>query len=309
MQEIVGNNMKQGYGISHAKVILMGEHSVVYHHPAIAIPFKALSAEVMIQPTTLSTLHCDLFSGPLDHCPLILEPIVELIKALKSSFSLPEMEVNVHSNIPFSAGLGSSAALASAITKAFYDYTQTPLMDEQLFKWVQQSETLAHGNPSGVDALTTSFDCAWWFIKGQAPSALTFSIPAYLIIAQTLESGSTKEALKMVGQRIEKEGMVSINALGELTHQALEAIHHKNVLELGRLMTQAHQTLRHLGISTPTLDQCVSIALENNACGAKLTGGGLGGCMIALAMSQEDCDHISEALRKVTPHVWSKSLL
>jgi mevalonate kinase len=301
--------MKQGYGISHAKVILMGEHSVVYHHPAIAIPFKTLTVEVMIQPTTLSTLHCDLFSGPLDHCPHILEPIVELIKALKTHFNLLEMEVNVHSTIPFSAGLGSSAALASAITKAFYDYTQTPLEDDLLFNWVQQSETLAHGNPSGVDALTTSFDCAWWFIKGQSPRALTFSLPAYLIIAQTLDSGSTKEALKIVAHQIEKEGIVSINTLKELTHQALEAIKNQDVLVLGEIMTKAHQTLKHLGISTPALDQCVSIALENNACGAKLTGGGLGGCMIALAKNQDDCNRIRESLKKVTPHVWSMSLI
>jgi mevalonate kinase len=301
--------MKQGYGISHAKVIFMGEHSVVYHHPALAIPFKALRAEVMIQPTTKSSLHCDLYSGLLDHGPKTLEPILELIKTLISYFNLPEVEVNIHSTIPFSSGLGSSAALASAITKAFYDYTHTPLSDDQLFKWVQQSETMAHGNPSGVDALTTSFDHAWWFIKGQVPQALTFSLPAHLIIAQTLQSGSTKEALKIVSERIQSEGMISIDKLGQLTHEALQAIQSKDVVKLGHIMTQAHVTLSHLGISTPSLDECVSIALENNACGAKLTGGGLGGCMIALAKNQEDCDTICEALRKVTPHVWSLSLI
>lgn len=301
--------MKQGYGISHAKVIFMGEHSVVYHHPALAIPFKALRAEVMIQPTTKSSLHCDLYSGLLDHGPKNLEPILELIKTLITYFNLPEIEVNIHSTIPFSSGLGSSAALASAITKAFYDYTHTPLSDDQLFKWVQQAETMAHGNPSGVDALTTSFNSAWWFIKGQMPTALTFSLPAYLIIAQTPESGSTKEALKKVASCIETEGMVTINALGELTHLALDAIKTQDVIKLGQLMTQAHQHLKHLGISTPTLDEYITIALENNACGAKLTGGGLGGCMIALAKNQDDCDTICEALRKVTPHVWSLSLI
>jgi mevalonate kinase len=301
--------MKQGHGISHAKVIFMGEHSVVYHHPAIAIPFKALSVHVIIQSSKTTTIHCELFNGELKESPKILEPIVELVKALQTHFNLDAMELQVNSTIPFSAGLGSSAALASAITKAFYDYTDTPLHDDQLFKWVQHSETMAHGNPSGVDALTTSFDSAWWFIKGQIPTALTFTLPAYLIIAQTPESGSTKEALKKVAACIEKEGMVTINALGELTHLALDAIKTQDVIKLGQLMTQAHQHLKHLDISTPTLDECVTLALENNACGAKLTGGGLGGCMIALALSQTDCDHITEALKKVTPNVWSLSLL
>jgi mevalonate kinase len=301
--------MKQGHGISHAKVIFMGEHSVVYNHPAIAIPFKALTVHVTIQSHDKTNIHCDLYSGELNHSPKILEPIVELVKALQDHFKLDDMDIDVKSTIPFSAGLGSSAALASAITKSFYDYTKSPLQDEQLFKWVQQAETMAHGNPSGVDALTTSFDSAWWFIKGQAPSALSISLPAYLIIAQTPESGSTKEALKKVAACIEKEGMVSINALGELTHQALVAIKSSDVEGLGRIMTQAHQHLRHLGISTPTLDHLVELALENNACGAKLTGGGLGGCMIALASSLEDCEHISEALKKVTPNVWSLSLI
>ncbi|MCD8574783.1 MAG: mevalonate kinase [Erysipelotrichaceae bacterium] len=299
--------MKQGIGISHAKVIFMGEHSVVYHQLAIALPFKALTCQVTILPSSHNTMKSDLYTGELKDAPRLLYPIIHLFNTLQAHFNLSPLELTIQSSIPFSAGLGSSAALASAMTKAFYDYTQTSLDDHTLFNWVQQAETIAHGNPSGIDALTTSFDYAWVYTKGTPPQPLTISLPATLIIAQSPQAGSTKEAVELVAEYVHSNGIHLIETLGSLTKQAQTCIQHQDIKTLGSLMNQAHDILKALNISTPTLDHYVDIARYHHALGAKLTGGGLGGCMIALAEDQHVLS-IVDALKQETPYVWSINL-
>ena len=301
--------MKNGVGQAHAKVILIGEHSVVYNHPALSLPFKALQVNVIIKPSIKTSLVSDLYVGNLDEAPEILSPIIHLIRLLQAHFNLTGYEININSNIPLGSGLGSSAALASAITKAFYHSVEAQLDDQILLEWINISETIAHGHPSGVDALTTSFDLAWVFTKGQPPVSLPLSLNAYLVIAQTQQQGSTKEAVQIVANKVVQEGLMTINELGNLTHQALVYIKDNQLELLGQTLTQAHEHLRHLGISTPTLDQCVELSLEHHALGAKLTGGGLGGCMIALVKDKETVNIIVSKLKEITPHVWSMSLL
>lgn len=300
--------MKNGIGQAHAKVILIGEHSVVYNHPALSLPFKALQVNVSLKPSTATTLVSNLYEGNLDSAPEILEPIIHLIRSLQEFFKLEGVEINIDSNIPWGTGLGSSAALASAMTKAFYQSMEASLDHLKLLEWIDISETMAHGRPSGVDALTTSFDVAWIFTKGQPPRSLPISLHAFLVIAQTQEQGSTKEAVQKVAQKVDQEGLVTINHLGHLTHQSIEYIKEQQLELLGQALTQAHEHLKHLGISTPTIDYCVELSLKHHALGAKLTGGGLGGCMIALVKDQETANLIMSKLREVTPHVWSMSL-
>lgn len=300
--------MKNGIGQAHAKVILIGEHSVLYNHPALSLPFKALQVNVIIKPSDKTSIVSDLYVGILDDAPEILSPIIHLIRLLQIHFNLTGCEINIDSNIPWGAGLGSSAALASAITKAFYQSMEISLDHLKLLEWIEISETLAHGRPSGVDALTTSFDVAWIFTKGQTPHSLPLSLHAFLVIAQTQELGSTKEAVKKVAQKVDQEGLITINDLGQLTHQSIEYIKEHQLELLGQTLTQAHEHLKHLGISTPTLDYCVELSLKHHALGAKLTGGGLGGCMIALVKDQETANLVMNKLREVTPHVWSMSL-
>lgn len=299
--------MKQGIGISHAKVIFMGEHSVVYHQLAIALPFKALTCQVIINPSLHNVMRSELYTGELKDAPKLLYPLIHLFNTLQNHFNLDPLELTIQSTIPFSAGLGSSAALASAITKAFYHYTHTALEDQTLFNWVQQAETIAHGNPSGIDALTTSFDHAWVYTKGSAPQPLSISLPATLIIAQSPQTGSTKEAVEKVADYVHSHGIQLIESLGTLTKQAQTCFENHDVKTLGSLMNQAHEMLKELSISTPTLDHYVDIARSHHALGAKLTGGGLGGCMIALA-EDEHVLSIVEALKQETPHVWSLNL-
>lgn len=301
--------MKQGIGVSHAKLILIGEHSVVYHMPAIALPFNALTCQVIVQACERMTLDCEIYTGDLSKTPLMLHPIQCLIETLNEHLKLGTFLISITSNIPTGAGLGSSAAIASAVTQAMFDYADISLSDDERLHWIHYSETLAHGNPSGVDALTTSFDSAWWFVKEKPPMPLMLSLPAYLIIAQTHQLGSTKLAVQKVKEYVNQYGLEHINALGQLTHLCLQSIQIKDIEAIGRCMVQAHLHLQACGVSTPTLDNLVTLALDNGALGAKLTGGGLGGCMIALAKNLSDCENISLHLKKHTPHVWSHHLL
>jgi len=301
---------KSSAGEAHGKLILIGEHAVVYHEPAIALPFFPVSVIVRVEASEENSLNSALYQGPLEHTPEHLKHISQLIINLQKEFDLPNLRVYIESSIPVSAGMGSSAAIASALVQAIYAGVDAPLsLSERIF-WTQRAERIAHGNPSGIDAYTTSFDSAWWFIKDQALQAFDIQLDAVLIVANSEIQGSTKEAVTRVAQRLSSDpsSMSHIKALGQLTHQARLALDKHEADALGALLTQAHRRLQQLNVSHPQLDAMVETALQAGALGAKMTGGGLGGCIIALAHSQDDAQHIVSALKKHTFSIWTHSL-
>lgn len=289
-------------GTANGKIILMGEHSVVYGEPAIAIPFPATHIHVAVTEVEGPVqLDCVYYQGNLASAPKHLENLVAVVESTISELNqaLKGLKLTIDSTIPVERGMGSSAAVAIATVRALFAYFSTPLTDETLLTLANVSETIAHGNPSGLDAAMTSGKHPLYYIKGKPFVPFPLSMSAYLIVADTGLKGQTRDAVASIAQLNQEDPtrtMDAIHQLGNLTREAKLAIESNIPVTLGLAMDTAHETLSFLGVSNDTLNHLVSTARSNGALGAKLTGGGRGGCMIALAADKEAAERISAAL-------------
>lgn len=291
----------------------MGEHSVVYGEPAIALPFYATQIVVTIEPAKESLIDSSYFSGKLQEAPASLSNLQQLIKKLQDFFlDLAGVKITIESTIPPERGMGSSAAVAVALTRSYFDYKDVPLSDVQLLSFVNFSEKIAHGNPSGIDAAATSGTSPLYFIKGQTMDAFPLNLDAYLVVADTGIKGQTRAAVADVAKLMQTDETKYLKLtalLGVLTEEARNAIINNNALHLGKLMDRAHHCLQHLTVSNDTLDHLADTAITNGALGAKLTGGGRGGCLIALAEDRKAAEKIATALEQQgAVKVWIQKL-
>lgn len=299
-----------GLGVSHAKIILIGEHAVVYGHPGIALPFLPLETRIRVSLNDEDFLSSSLFKGSMTHLPQELLFIKFMVDELRTSMHYGPVLVEIENHIPNSAGMGSSAAISGALVEALYDLSETPLTPKLRFEKTQLAEKLVHGSASGIDALTTTSDNAWYFIKGKEPEPLNINLPGYLVVANTGIKGSTKEAVEKVAKLFTQNlAQGHLESLGLMSILVKEAIEKSSIEEIAKYMNQAHFHLQELGVSHPKLDAMVEEALQLGALGAKLTGGGLGGSMIALVESQFIAQKIIQQFKKNhTQEVWMMDL-
>lgn len=289
-------------GIATGKIILIGEHSAVYGKPAIAIPCTAVTATTTISSAQKDLfLACDLYHGPINNVPSLLKGIKLVIEETLSVLhvSATPLNITIQSNIPLERGMGSSAAISISIIKALFNYFNTTPTPQELFRLSELSEKIVHGNPSGLDASTIISQEAVLFQKGHTVQPFSFNINAFLVIADTGITGQTKIAVEKVAQ-LQREDYQThhtlITQLGALASQTQVALTEKNTLNLGAIFNKAHKILQQLDVSHPVVDQLVTTAINNGALGAKLTGGGLGGCLFALTDTHENAQKISIAL-------------
>jgi mevalonate kinase len=195
--------------------------------------------------------------------------------------------------------------VAVAIARSLFNFYGKVLTDKELWEIVQSSEKIAHGNPSGIDTVTTSGKSPVFFVKDQPIEQLSINMDAYLIVADTGQTGQTLKAIQSVKALLSKvtyqidslsDPKQAIKELGQLTKLAKEALLNNYILELGEVMNQAHQLLASLTVSNQTLDRLAQAARQAGALGAKLTGGGRGGCLIALAKDKESAEKIARSL-------------
>lgn len=317
---------RSGYGETCAKVILFGEHSVVYGHSAVALPLKNLRMRAAVvrcnsatsvtsvtsatsatgestpDPDSRVTLSCLDFTGKLSDIPPRFSSIRAAIReALKfAKWHGEPLHVTTKSDFPPERGLGSSAAAAGAVIRAILDYYGARASDDELFELTQAAERVAHGCSSGLDATATSASWPVRFKCGEF-SRMDICMRAWLVLADSGCKGMTRSTVEGLRARLDaqpdKVG-AQLDNLGAIAAEAEADLALGRVESMGVRMTRAHKILADLGVSTPQLDKLVRVACEHGALGAKLTGGGGGGCVIALADTAAAAERISAALRE-----------
>ncbi|MCU1641483.1 MAG: mevalonate kinase [Nocardia sp.] len=301
----------RGTGRAHSKAILLGEHSVVHGTPAIAFPVPALSVSAVAQrgrPVPVSytgnsaaglrfTAGNTLISGTE-----MSGPHVAVDEALRR-WGLAEEIVEVVldcGDIPPARGLGSSAACAGAAIRAVADLYGRSIDADVLYELVQCGEQVAHGRASGVDARAVLASGPIWFHQGAA-RRMNIGLDAALVLADTGMPGATQHAVAAVRRTLERNPHAAgriLDRAGELVGSAADDLAAGSVQSLGTTLLEFQGLLIELGVSTPEIDTLVSAALGAGAYGAKLTGAGLGGCVLALTEMGSPAADVSAALRR-----------
>lgn len=289
---------KVGVGQAHSKIILIGEHAVVYGYPAISLPLLEVEVTCKVVPA---------------ESPWRLYEEDTLSMAVYASLEHLNIKdacirCQIDSAIPEKRGMGSSAAISIAAIRAVFDYYQVELPHHVLEILVNRAEMIAHMNPSGLDAKTCLSNRPICFIKNVGFTELNMDLSAYLVIADTGVYGHTREAIQVV-QSKGKDALPFLHALGELTQRAEDAIRQKDAEKLGQILSQAHLHLKEIGVSSPEADSLVETALNHGALGAKMSGGGLGGCIIALVANLDQAQELAKRLEeKGAVQTWIESL-
>src|SRR5699024_8471784 len=289
----------EGIGKASGKIILMGEHSVVYGEPAIAFPFIGTQVIAKVHETDENFLYSAYHHGLLATVPAPLINIQQLTARLQQELQTSNFHLTIESTIPPERGMGSSAAVAVAITRAFFDWKKMILTKDSLLEYVDFAEQIAHGNPSGIDAAATSDTQPIFFKRDTERLSFPLNIDAYLLVADTGILGQTRAAVASVANLFEnnpQETKQVMQKLGNLTKKAKQAIIDNQPELLGCLMTLAQAELKALTVSTPSLDHYIDLVLSQGALGAKLTGGGRGGCFLVLTKTREQAEKIAAIL-------------
>lgn len=296
--------------VAHApgKIILFGEHAVVYGRPAIAVPVSQVRAKAIVSALPGSPagevrltardigLESRLSDLPGDHpLALAINGVLEHLELDR----LPALHLRIESDIPIASGLGSGAAVSAAIARAVSAFLGHPLPDDQVSSIAFRVDQKYHGTPSGIDNTVIAYAQPVYFVRGQPFQRLCTGRPFTVVIGNSGISSPTAAVVGDVRRQWEANPApyeTLFDAIGEIARQAREAIEAGAPTELGPLMTRNHSLLRELGVSSEALDRLVSAALSAGAGGAKLCGGGRGGNMIALT-DEQSAPQVAQALR------------
>lgn len=291
-----------------AKSILFGEHAVVFGRPAIAIPLPDLRTKVFITANPLGKPGIQLLDAPDIKVKCLSDelkgdhPFRIAIQSVVDYYHLdhfPACEIKISSNIPIAAGLGSSASTAVALIRGLIHFIGQTVENSIINQLAFIVEKSTHGNPSGIDNTVIAFEKPVFFVKESSPEFLQISNPFHFVIADTGITSLTKEVVLQVREKWEKktnEFERIFNQIGEISHNAKEALKSGNHTIIGDLMNKNHALLQSIGVSCDALDHLVNTATKSGAIGAKLCGSGQGGNMIALIKDSSQRERIEEAL-------------
>jgi mevalonate kinase len=288
------------------KAILFGEHAVVYGRPAIAVPVGRVRACATVNPgapgagLVMSAPDLGRTYGLAD------APADDPLRAITLNtlavlgIRLPlDLDIEVSSTIPVACGLGSGTAVSTAIVRALTAFFGVTLPNTAVSSLVYEVEKIHHGRPSGIDNTVVTYAQPVYFVRGQPIETLRVAKPFQLIIGDTGVCSPTRVAVNdvCVAWQCDPAGYEELfDKIGAVADRARRAIESGAVDLLGGWMDENHRLLQQLDVSSPELDRLVSAARQAGAAGAKLSGAGRGGNMIALA-TPDSTPAVESALR------------
>jgi mevalonate kinase len=279
-----------------AKIVLLGEHAAVYGSPAIALPLPQLQANAQLRPRPQTGLGIIAPQIGLitEHSALSIDnPLAAAVWQTSLTLNTPVpdgYDLHIESQIPIASGLGSGAAVSIATVRCLANAAQRTLLPTVTAAIAFQVELLHHGNPSGLDNTVIAYQKPLYFVKDKLSQTFTLPKPLHLVVADTGVSSSTKTVVLAVRQRWQEMPSTYdaiFDAIGELTQQAYSALLQGDYPTLGVLCSANHIYLQQLQVSHPQLDLCVQSAIQAGAFGAKLSGAGLGGNMLAVVAPEK----------------------
>ena len=278
------------------KIILFGEHAVVYGRPALAVPVTQVQATATVSENSRGGVWIEAPNIALSSALSQLAPDHPLVAVINSVFSTlsitrpPACTVYLQSTIPVASGLGSGAAVSVAIIRALSAFLGQPLSDPQVNGLAFQAEKLYHGTPSGIDNTVVTYARPVYFVKGQPIKTFRVGASFTLVIGDTGICAPTKESVGAVRSLREADPTrweKVFSQVGEIVWDARQAIERGDTAALGTLMDANHALLQEMTVSCAELDLLTEAAHKAGALGAKLSGGGRGGNMIALVLKEK----------------------
>ena len=289
-------------GIGFGKVILLGEHSVVYGRHAIAVPVPQ-TIRVKIEDCKESVMLMIPSWGieyqldkDIEQRQSFEKPAGAILERL--NLSNKGMRIEVFPDIPRGMGLGGSAAIAVAIIRGLSNHFNLGLSDEEVNGMAFESEKIAHGNPSGIDNTMATFGQPLIYRTGEPPlvERLNINESFSLVVGFSRHEGVTAKTVRNVREGWRKNTAMYekiFDDIDDLVLKSITAIQNNDFALLGQMMNFCQGLLNALQVSNPELERLIGLAREAGALGAKLTGGGGGGAMVALVKKESE---VAEAI-------------
>lgn len=291
-------------GTASGKVILVGEHAVVYGVPAIAV---GIDRGARASARNASGSRAELTLCARGGAPLRIvegdgeEPMAlafgALLQSVRETHRVGAIEVEAHAELPAGAGLGCSAALGVAIARA----CAPSIHDDEARKHATAWERVFHGNPSGIDAAVAALGGALLYERRDGESTiepLTLGGSLVLAVGHSGSASSTRAMVESVARQRERRPEVvqkTFDGIAALTRNARLALEAGDVRALGKLLDMNQMLLAGLLLSTQEIEAMCAAARTEGALGAKVTGAGGGGCVIALADTRATAERILKA--------------
>jgi mevalonate kinase len=284
--------------VAHApgKVILFGEHAVVYGRPAIAVPVTEVQAQACVEAGA-GGQGVVVMAPDLDRRLVVREapaddPLAQIVRLTLLAMGQepdPDLTITITSTVPIARGMGSGAAVSTAIVRALALHSNHWFPSRAISDLVYQAEVFYHGTPSGIDNTVVAFEKPVYFVKDVGWEIFWVGKPFLLAIADTGIESSTREVVGDLRHRTQAEParyQSLFDRAGEIAVTARSAIEQGQLETMAELMNENHALLQEMGVSCPELDRLVAAAREGGATGAKLSGAGWGGNIIALVTPQ-----------------------
>jgi len=298
-----------GRGTGFGKVILFGEHFVVHGVSGIVSAID-LTAHAEVKKIGEGITIKDERKGAKGYTEKKRtqqkESIERMLKTMGIDLEKAFLEIRLGGNLPSFSGIGASAASSVAIARAIAEELEMKLSDERINEVAYEAEKAYAGTPSGIDNTAATYGGLIWFKKNLSggPNTierLNIRKPVEIVIGNTGVVADTKKMVASVAERKKQNPEKYdplFNQAESLAFQARKALENFDLKKVGRLMNENHGLLQKIDVSCKELDHLINLAREQGAFGAKLTGGGGGGCMIALTPGKELQEAVATAMEK-----------